>query len=149
MYCIILSILNSHCTYGTREKHYTDEQASAFITLLLTLIENIKSEQKSCMQQIHIHFILVFQLVSIGKQLSLRDNYKEFERTMEAVGGKASSLKCFTNEVGIDVIRYISRSLFQHYHLYQYLFTGEQQQETITTRVSYNNITIDFWCILS
>ena len=90
------------------------------------------------MQQIHtLHSGLSTGILYLGKQLSLRDNYKEFEQIMEAVGGKASSLKCFTNEVGIDVIRYISRSLFQHYHLYQYLFTGEQQQETITTRVGY------------
>jgi hypothetical protein len=76
----------------------------------------------------------------LGKQLSLRDNYKEFEQIMETVGGKANSLKCFTNEVGIDVVWYISRSLFQHYHLYQYLFTGEQQEETITKRVSSYNL---------
>ena len=87
------------------------------------------------MQQI-LCFILFFQLY-LGKQLSFRDNYKEFEQIMETVGGKTCSLKCFTNEMGIDAVRYISRSLFQHYHLYQYLFTGEQQDETVTMRVSY------------
>ena len=73
--------------------------------------------------------------IPTGKKLSLHDNYKEFEQIMETVGSKTSSLKCFTNEVGIDAVRYISRSLFQHYHLYQYLFTGEQIEETVTVRV--------------
>ena len=77
--------------------------------------------------------------MNVAKQLSLRDNFKEFEQIVETVGvpdSKTCSLKCFTNDVGIDAVRYISRSIFQHYRLYQYLFTGEQQEETITTRVS-------------
>ena len=78
-------------------------------------------------------------ILNIAKQLSLCDNYKEFEQIVGTVGvpdSKTCSLKCFTNDVGIDAVRYISRSLFQHYHLYQYLFTGEQEEETVTMRVS-------------
>ena len=83
-----------------------------------------------------------------AKQLSLTDNFKELEQYIEGVGNpgcKACALKCFTGGVAIDAIRYLSRNLFQHYRLYQYLFTEEQEQETISIRVSltsrsFNNI---------
>lgn len=46
-----------------------------------------------------------------------------------------SSLECFTSEVATTAIQYIQTTLFQHYALFEYLFTEEQETETHATRV--------------
>ena len=85
-----------------------------------------------------VQFVL-FHQQNVAKRLSLQENFKKFEQIVEAVGSpnnKTCSLKCFTVDVGADAVRYISQSLFQQYRLYQFLFTGEQQEEIIKMRVS-------------
>lgn len=75
-----------------------------------------------------------------AKHLSLTDNFKELQQYMEGVGNpdsKTCTLKCFTSNVAIDIIRYLSRSLFQHYRLCQHLFTEQQEEERISIRVSF------------
>lgn len=44
-------------------------------------------------------------------------------------------LECYTTDVSITTLLYIQHSLFQHYSLFKYIFTEEQQVEVVTTDV--------------
>lgn len=52
------------------------------------------------------------------------------------VGNFPTSLECFTAELAVLVVRYVQSTLFQHYALFQYLFTEEQEEEAHATKVS-------------
>ncbi len=47
-----------------------------------------------------------------------------------------TSLECFTAELAASVLHYVQSTLFQHYALFQYLFTEEQEEEILTSKVS-------------
>ena len=90
-----------------------------------------------------VWFKMLTEHMHTAKHLSLTDNFKELQQYMEGVGdpdSKTCALKCFTSNIAIDAVRYISRSLFQHYRLYQHLFTEQQEEERFSIRVSYT------WC---
>ena len=62
------------------------------------------------------------------KHLSIDENIQEMKCMMHGVGvSKQTSLQCFTVEVANKVLQYIAESLFQHYRLYEFLFTEEQE----------------------
>ena len=44
-------------------------------------------------------------------------------------------LKCFTREKAVTILQYLQSSLFQHYSLYEYLFSEEQEEELISQKV--------------
>ncbi len=49
---------------------------------------------------------------------------------MAGIGvSQLTSLQCFTVEIANIVIQYIAENLLQHYSLYEYLFTEEQEQQ--------------------
>ena len=88
-----------------------------------------------CPNIIHAY---MYMCTYTAKQLSLAENFKELEKYVEGVSNpdsKTCMLKCFTNDIAIDAIKYLCQSLFQHYRLYEYLFTEQQQEETIFMRV--------------
>ena len=73
-----------------------------------------------------------------GKGLSLGENLKVLQDLMYNVGvpNSSTSLDCFTAELAVLVLQYVQYTLFQHYALFQYLFTEEQDLETLTATVS-------------
>jgi hypothetical protein len=71
--------------------------------------------------------------------MSLSENIKELQTLMTGVGvpDVPTSLECFTSEVATMALQYIQTTLFQHYTLFQYLFTEEQDTETFAMQVKY------------
>ncbi len=121
-------------TFAAREEGLSDVQVSAFITILHTLLDNLKSK---CFLS-HTHTLQTFLL---GKQLSLEENILAFKEMVAAVGNPPSPvvpnpLKCFTMETGLFTLRYLKSSLFQHYSLFHYLLSEEQEEEIIIQNVS-------------
>lgn len=72
------------------------------------------------------------------KNLSLVENVKELQSLLCTVGvpGMATSLECFTYDESTTVIQYIETTLFQHYTLFQCLYTHKQQTDTLAAQVS-------------
>lgn len=72
-----------------------------------------------------------------AKQLSLNDNINALKQHMTGVGipNCKSSLKCFTADEAVTTLQYFHSSLFQHYRLFQYLFSETQEQEVIQDKV--------------
>ncbi|XP_064382011.1 ciliary-associated calcium-binding coiled-coil protein 1-like [Halichondria panicea] len=106
--------------FAAREEGLSDVQVSAFITILHTLLDNLKS-----------------------KQLSLEENILAFKEMVAAVGNPPSPvvpnpLKCFTMETGLFTLRYLKSSLFQHYSLFHYLLSEEQEEEIIIQNLIVN-----------
>ena len=74
---------------------------------------------------------------STVRQLSLSDNMQELQKVMVGVGvSKETALRCFTKEQALLAIQYLSTSLFQHYRLFQLLYTEQQEEECINTKVT-------------
>lgn len=96
------------------EWQLTNEQVSAFVSLLHAVLHNLKE-----------------------KELSLCENIKELQTLMSNVGvpDTPTSLECFTTEVASMTLQYIQTSLFQHYSLFQYLYTEEQETEMHTAQI--------------
>lgn len=75
-------------------------------------------------------------VTSTERKLSLAGSVQELQQHMVGVGlSEQSSLRCLSKEKGQQVVEYIAGSLFQHYHLFEYLFSEEQQQDHISSRV--------------
>lgn len=66
------------------------------------------------------------------------ENLRELHTLMFNVGvtNVATPLECFTSELVVTVLHYLQSTLFQHYLLFQYLFTEGQEEETHTTQAS-------------
>lgn len=95
-----------------KEMKFTSEQTSAFFTVLHTFMENLKE-----------------------KEYSLTDSLKELQQLMSNVGGGSgsaqSSLQCFSSETAVATVQYMQSTIFQHYHLFQLLFSEQQQEEKL------------------
>ena len=59
-----------------------------------------------------------------------------------ACPGVPSSVECFTAKVTVTTLMYIKSTLFQHYILFDYLFTEEQEEEVISTKVRMQQFTV-------
>lgn len=68
----------------------------------------------------------------------MSENVKELHAVLATVGipGAPTPLECYSTEVATTTLQYIQTTLFQHYTLFQYLFTEEQETEITTTEVS-------------
>lgn len=71
------------------------------------------------------------------QQLSLAASVMELQRHMVGVGVSpdTSSLRCFTQKEAVVAVEYLSSTLLQHYRLFHLLFTEQQQEELLTTKV--------------
>lgn len=69
------------------------------------------------------------------------ENLKELQTLMSDVGipDVPTPLNCFTTELAASVVQYVQSTLFQHYSLFQYLFTEGREEETHSTHVCENN----------
>ncbi|KAK3599412.1 hypothetical protein CHS0354_036428 [Potamilus streckersoni] len=95
------------------QQNYTAQQISAFFTVMYTLLEKIKD-----------------------KNMSMVENLREFKKMMVGIGlddVKDGSIDCFNVTQASKISHYAFTSLFQHYKLYQYMFTKTQAEEIIGT----------------
>jgi hypothetical protein len=98
-----------------KESDFTDEQSSAFFTIIHKLIDNIRE-----------------------KNLSLGDNVQQLQSYLMGIEGSSPhqcSLNCFTINVAQKCIEYIHTSLFQHYSLFEYIIHEKQEDEPILVQL--------------
>ena len=70
------------------------------------------------------------------RHFSVQENVEEMKAMFSGVGiSQQTSLQCFTVEVSNKVLRYVSDTLFQHYNLYEYLFSEEQGEKELSEEV--------------
>ncbi|KAL3864964.1 hypothetical protein ACJMK2_006605 [Sinanodonta woodiana] len=109
------AILDYYTTalWWASQQNYTAQQISAFFTIMYTLLEKIKD-----------------------KNMSMVENLREFKKMMVGIGlddVKDGSLDCFNVAQASKISNFAFTSLFQHYKLYQYMFTKTQAEEIIGT----------------
>ena len=72
----------------------------------------------------------------------MEENIAELKKLLVGVGvdnphsSQCGGLDVFTFTQATEVVDYITSTLFQHYKLYQYLFTEEKAAEVIELQVS-------------
>ncbi|KAJ7385509.1 hypothetical protein OS493_015080 [Desmophyllum pertusum] len=100
-----------------KEQNFTLQQISAFFTLLKEMLDNIKE-----------------------KQFSLVDSIQRFKSLLAGIGVENCShnggLECFDVNQAKLITDYFTDSLFQHYKLYQFLFTQDPQEEVVTSELA-------------
>ena len=86
----------------------------------------------------------------LAKGLSLGENLKELQGMLCGVDvpDSQTAIGCFSSEMAIKVAHYIQSSLFQHYTLYTYLFTEDQKDMLITSRVRNHRATPNVFLLL-
>lgn len=64
---------------------------------------------------------------------------------MVGVGlSRETALQCFSAEEAVLAVEYVSSSLFQHYRLFQALFSGTQGEQEIDSEVRWGDSYITF-----
>ncbi|KAK2558549.1 Ciliary-associated calcium-binding coiled-coil protein 1 [Acropora cervicornis] len=100
-----------------KEQNFTLQQISAFFTLLKVMLDNIKE-----------------------KQFSLVNNIQKFRLLLAGIGVENCSqnggLECFDVNQAKLITDYFIDSFFQHYKLYQFLFTQEPQEEVVLSELT-------------
>lgn len=100
-----------------KEQNFTLQQISAFFTLLKVMLDNIKE-----------------------KQFSLVNNIQKFRLLLAGIGVENCSqnggLECFDVNQAKLITDYFIESFFQHYKLYQFLFTQEPQEEVVLSELT-------------
>ncbi|XP_074614391.1 ciliary-associated calcium-binding coiled-coil protein 1-like isoform X2 [Acropora palmata] len=100
-----------------KEQNFTLQQISAFFTLLKVMLDNIKE-----------------------KQFSLVNNIQKFRLLLAGIGVENCSqnggLECFDVNQAKVITDYFIDSFFQHYKLYQFLFTQEPQEEVVLSELT-------------
>ena len=118
-----------------KEKKFTNEQLSAFFTLLQVIIQNISMWVCMCNQLFKYFYILFIFLLK--EEFSLDNSMKNLKSHLAGVGvSKLTSLQCFSVETATLAIQYFSCSIFKHYHLFKYLFSEEQEEDHVPVSVS-------------
>ncbi|XP_073239742.1 ciliary-associated calcium-binding coiled-coil protein 1-like isoform X2 [Porites lutea] len=100
-----------------KEQNFTLQQISAFFTLLKVMLDNIKEHHSSLIESIQKFKTL---LAGIGVENCPQN------------GG----LECFDVNQAKVITDYFTDSLFQHYRLYQFLFTQEPQEEVVISELA-------------
>ncbi|KAM5142188.1 ciliary-associated calcium-binding coiled-coil protein 1 [Mantella aurantiaca] len=99
-----------------KEKKFSSLQLSGLMGLLHFLMENIET-----------------------KHLSLEENIAELARAMTGIGHSllktSAKLSFFSVEQAKDIIDYFKMSLFQHYKLYECMFTLPRDQKVMGAEV--------------
>lgn len=100
-----------------KEQNFTLQQISAFFTLLKEMLDNIKEK----------HFSLV-------------ENIEKFKSFLAGIGVENcphnGGLECFDVNQAKLITDYFTDSLFQHYKLYQFLFTQDPQEEVVVSELA-------------
>lgn len=100
-----------------KEQNFTLQQISAFFTLLKVMLDNIKEH----------HFSLI-------------ESIQKFKTLLAGIGvencPQNGGLECFDVNQAKVITDYFTDSLFQHYRLYQFLFTQEPQEEVVISQLA-------------
>lgn len=100
------------CFWWCKEQGFTISQTSAFFTAAHTLLCNIKEK--------HMHIL---------------DNINELREMLSGVGQPDAEtpggLDCFDTSHARTISEFFHKSLFQHYKLYQFVFSHTQAEEII------------------
>ncbi|KAK7465959.1 hypothetical protein BaRGS_00037497, partial [Batillaria attramentaria] len=100
--------------WWAKEQGFNEQQMSGFFTAVHTLLENLKE-----------------------KQMSLVDNVKEMKLLLVGIGTEVAGdvpgggMEFLEPAQALAVSDYIFNSLFQHYRLYEYMFSHTQDEEII------------------
>ncbi|XP_077992718.1 ciliary-associated calcium-binding coiled-coil protein 1-like isoform X2 [Glandiceps talaboti] len=98
--------------WWAKEQNFSVQQISGFITVLNTLLENIKD-----------------------KKMSLVDNLKEFKKMLIGIGNENSEfsggLDFFDISQAKTLTDYLQQTFFQHYKLYEFLFHQEREEQIV------------------
>ncbi|XP_070540003.1 ciliary-associated calcium-binding coiled-coil protein 1-like isoform X2 [Ptychodera flava] len=98
--------------WWAKEQNFTIQQISGFITVIHTLVNNIKE-----------------------KKMSVVDNLKEFKKMVAGVGNEncefTGGLDFFDINQAKTVTDYLKKTLFQHYKLYEFLFHHEREEQIV------------------
>ncbi|XP_007895369.1 ciliary-associated calcium-binding coiled-coil protein 1 [Callorhinchus milii] len=100
--------------WWAKEQNFTMKQISSFMTLLRVILDNVSN-----------------------KRLPLTDNVKELVKVMSGNNQSSSQPNDvnFPNEESKAIINYIKISLFQHYKLYEFIFTQIPDTEILRTEL--------------
>ncbi|XP_013381651.1 ciliary-associated calcium-binding coiled-coil protein 1 isoform X2 [Lingula anatina] len=102
-----------------KERGFTVQQLSGFFTALHRILENVKD-----------------------KHLSMVDNLKEFKKMLVGVGQEnpesPGGLEFFDLNQAKMVADYLHTSIFQHYKLYEFIFSHTQAEEIIGADLDVN-----------
>ncbi|KAK3095574.1 hypothetical protein FSP39_016249 [Pinctada imbricata] len=98
-----------------KQQNFTEAQLSGFFTVIYTLFDNIKEK--------HMHLV---------------DNLKEYQILLKGIEPEHPDVKSegldFFNVVQAKAVSdYIFQSVFQHYRLYEFMFSHTQAEEIIGT----------------
>lgn len=131
LYCI-----QQRARWGPQNK--ATPQVAALFYLLYLLVQN--SFVQLCIRVCFLwsnEEINSLSCSTTGRQLSLAASVMELQRHMVGVGVSpdTSSLRCFTQKEAVVAVEYLSSTLLQHYRLFHLLFTEQQQEELLTTKV--------------
>jgi len=100
--------------WWSKEQSFTHEQMSAFFTVIHTVLQNIRD-----------------------KQMTVVDNLKEFKKMLVGIGQEtpeiSGGLDCFDISQAKLITDYMASSVFQHYKLYEFMFSTNQAEEIIGT----------------
>ncbi|XP_048407339.1 ciliary-associated calcium-binding coiled-coil protein 1 isoform X2 [Stegostoma tigrinum] len=103
--------------WWAKEQNFTMIQISTFMTLLKTILTNVSE-----------------------KRLSLLDNLKELKNIMAKIvqssSEKSDGGEFFTVDQGKAIINYMKISLFQHYKLYEFLYTQTPDIQILDTKLN-------------
>ncbi|XP_069140510.1 ciliary-associated calcium-binding coiled-coil protein 1-like isoform X4 [Argopecten irradians] len=110
----VLDYYTGACWWG-KEQGFTPQQLSGFFTVVHTLLDNVKEQ----------HMAMV-------------DNLKEFKKMLIGIDPeyqeiKSAGLDFFNTQQAKALTNYITSCLFQHYKLYELMFTQTQAEEIIGT----------------
>ncbi|XP_035258668.1 ciliary-associated calcium-binding coiled-coil protein 1 [Anguilla anguilla] len=100
--------------WWAKEMHFTCQQVSGFMALLQLLLDNIRE-----------------------KQMPLVDNFAEFSKAIAGTRQPLSppdSSPLFDVDQAISITDYFKSSLFQHYELYEFLFTQPREERLFSTQ---------------
>merc|ERR1712227_298006 len=100
--------------WWAKEQTFSSEQTSAFFTVVQTALDNLKD------QQLDVPPALVeFKKMLVGCGLENAEN--------------SGGLDCFDSSQAKSITEYLFTSLFQHYRLYEFVFSATQAEEIIGT----------------
>ncbi|XP_048744367.1 ciliary-associated calcium-binding coiled-coil protein 1-like isoform X2 [Ostrea edulis] len=102
-------------TWWGKQQSFTPQQLSGFFTVVHTLFANVKDQ--------HMHLV---------------DNLKEMQKMLRGVEPEYSDVKSagldfFNLQQAKSISEYMFTSLFQHYKLFEFMFSHTQAEEIIGT----------------
>lgn len=106
-------------TYWCKQRHYTAQQLSGFFSVVYQLLDKIKANNSS-----------------------LVESFKDFRKMLVGINSDplpdvdSGGLEFFTAQQAKDIAEYLHTSLFQHFKLFEFMFSQPQTMEIIGSDLS-------------